>query len=186
MQQITIASANSLGVVQVPASDADGTTPLSVDINGNLTHNAGVTPGSFAKVSVNKYGLVSSGGSLMAGDIPDLSYDQITSGLVQPGSLADNAVRANNLADFSTVLIQEGNPGPGAFVGQLWYQPSTAQLRIYGAGSGSDLWMNVGFGNLQAQNLRWGGTYNADNSSLVTLTSAGAAAGLKAGDAFLQ
>ena len=55
------------------------------------------------------------------------------------------------MADYSTVLAQEGQP-TGQFLGQLWYQPSTAQLRVFGRGSSGDLWLAVGFGNLQANN----------------------------------
>ena len=69
-------------------------------------------------------------------------------------------------------------------LGQMWFTPSTSQLRVYGRGSGQqDLWLSVGFGALQTQNLRWGGTINADTSTIVSLTDIGTSAGLTAGGA---
>ena len=64
----------------------------------------------------------------------------------------------------------------------FWYQPSTAQLRVYGRGSNGRIWMPVGFGALQQQNLRFGFTYDASNSTITSITQYGAAIGLKAGD----
>ena len=52
---------------------------------------------------------------------------------------------------------------------------------MYGRGSGGDLWLSVGFGALQAQNLRWAGTVNADTSTITTLTDIGISEGLTAG-----
>ena len=81
--------------------------------------------------------------------------------------------------------MQEDNPGNGDFLGQFWYTPSTAQLRVYARGSGPEnIWLPVGFGALQANNLRWGGTYDADTDTLVSLTSIGVSEGLTAGQPF--
>jgi hypothetical protein len=81
--------------------------------------------------------------------------------------------------------MQESNPGAGAFLGQLWYTPSTAQLRVYSRGSGpQNLWLAVGFGNLQANNLRWGGTFDAATDSVVSVTTLGTSEGIIAGAAF--
>ena len=81
--------------------------------------------------------------------------------------------------------MQEVNPGQGDFLGQLWYTPSTAQLRVYSRGSGPEnIWLPVGFGALQANNLRWGGTYDADADKLAVLTAIAVSEGLTAGQAF--
>ena len=168
------------GVVRT--SDVPG--PIAA-FDGELVHRSSTTPGTYTKVIVDTYGLVTTGGQLEAGDIPNLSYDQITSGEVQPGSLADDAVEGRNIADYATCLMQETNPGPGDFLGQFWFTPSTSQLRVYSRGSGPEnIWLPVGFGALQANNLRWGGTYDAENDTLVTLTSIGQGEGLTAGQAF--
>ena len=42
----------------------------------------------------------------------------------------------------------------------------------------------VGFGALQANNLRWGGTYNADTDAIVSVTAIGTSEGLVAGSPF--
>jgi hypothetical protein len=177
---LPLATATTPGAVSVP-----GPT-LSVDANGALTHaSSGVTPGSYPKVTVNEDGHVIAGLDLEAGDIPDLSFDQITSGEIGAGVLGQCAVEAPNLCDYATVLMQEDNPGQGDYLGQLWWTPSTAQLRIYARGSGPEnVWRPVGFGALQANNLRWGGTYDADTDSLVSLTAIGVSAGLTAGQSF--
>ena len=99
--------------------------------------------------------------------------------------LGECAVQATNIYDYATVLLQEDHPGEGDYLGQLWYTPSTAQLRVYVRGSGpANIWRPVGFGSLQANNLRWGGTYDADSDTIVSLTAIGTSEGLTAGQSF--
>ena len=95
-------------------------------------------------------------------------------------------VTGPNIADYATAFMQEGSPGKGDFLGQLWLEPSTSQLRMYARGSNGLQWINVGFGALQANNLRWGGSYDADTNTLTVLTAIGTGEGLKAGDPFPQ
>jgi hypothetical protein len=45
------------------------------------------------------------------------------------------------------------------------------------------LWNPVGFGVLSQQNLRFGGTYDATNSTVITVSTFGTQAGLTSGDA---
>ena len=81
--------------------------------------------------------------------------------------------------------MQEDNPGAGDFLGQFWYTPSTAQLRVYARGSGPEnIWLPVGFGALQANNLRWLGTYDAANDKVVVVTAIGVSEGISAGQPF--
>ena len=65
----------------------------------------------------------------------------------------------------------------------MWWQPSTSQLRVYARGSAGNQWSPVGFGALQANNLRWGGTFDASTGKVSIITSFAETAGLKAGDA---
>ena len=181
----TPATTTTLGAVIVPDTDADGPTALDIALDGTLTHSvSGVVSGTYPKVSVDKYGHVVNGSPLIAADIPDISYDQITSGFVQPGSLAEDCVRGPNIADYATAFMQEASPGIGDFLGQLWFQPSTAQLRIYARGCNGLQWAAVGFGALQANNLRWGGAFDASTGNLTVLTDIGLSEGLVAGSAF--
>ena len=177
---LPLATATEPGAVSVP-----GPT-LSVDASGALTHaSSSVVPGTYPKVTVDEDGHVTAGLQLEASDIPDLSFDQITSGEIPPGALGECAINAPNICDYATCLMQEDNPGAGDFLGQFWYTPSTAQLRVYSRGSGPEnLWLPVGFGALQANNLRWGGTYNADTDTIVSVTSIGTSEGITSGQAF--
>ena len=178
---LPIATDTTPGVV-MPGPD------LTVDGSGELIISNQVSPGpgTYVKVQVKENGLVEQGfTTLDVSDLPDLSYDQITSGEIGPGVLGECAVEAPNICDYATCLMQEDNPGAGDYLGQFWYTPSTAQLRVYARGSGPEnIWLPVGFGALQANNLRWGGTYDADSDTLVSLTSIGVSEGLTAGQPF--
>jgi len=171
---LPLATASTTGVVKPGAS-------MKVDGAGNISIDNIVAAGSYTKVQVNDVGLVESGGSLSASDVPDLSADQITSGLISPTIIGDRSIQEIKLADYSTCLIQEGAPSGDYKLGQLWFTPSTSQLRVYSRGSSGDLWLSIGFGALQQQNLRWGGTVNAADSTITTLTDIGVSEGLVAG-----
>ena len=174
---LPLATESTPGIVQPYGS-------LTVDGTGILRIAPGTTPGTYTKVTVNGEGLVIQGSQIEADDILEVNADSIV-GEIGSTQLAECAVEAPNICDYATCLIQEDNPGKGAFLGQFWYTPSTAQLRVYARGSGPEnIWLPVGFGALQANNLRWGGTYDADTDTLVSLTSVGVAEGLNAGQPF--
>ena len=183
---LPLATSTTPGAVIVPATDADGDTALDIAGTGDLTHaTSGVTAGTYPKVTVNKYGHVTNGAQLQASDIPEISADKITSGEIDSDLLAECSVTAPKICDYATCLMQEDHPGPGDFLGQFWFTPSTAQLRVYARGSGpQNIWLPVGFGALQADNLRWLGTYDADTDTIVSLTTIGQSYGLSAGDSF--
>ena len=171
---LPVATENSPGAVYPGGS-------LVVDNTGQIYLPSNTTPGVYTKVTVNAEGLVTLGSQLQASDIPDISADQITTGTFDDYLIADRSIEEIKLADYSTCYVQEGNPGGGSKLGQFWFTPSTSQLRVYGRGSGEDLWLSVGFGALQAQNLRWAGTIDADTSTIVSLTAIGVSEGLSAG-----
>lgn len=157
-------------------------TGLVMGSNAELNHSNSVVGGEAIKVSYDAQGHITGALPLGAADIPDLSFDQITSGQVDGASIADRSIAEIKLSDYSTCYVQEGQPSGDPKLGQFWFTPSTSQLRVYGRGSGGDLWLSVGFGALQAQNLRWGGTINATTSQIVSVTAIGQAEGLKAND----
>ena len=159
-------------------------TGLTVTSGGVLNHLNTTVAGTYTKVSVDPEGHVTLGANLDSSDIPELSYDQITSGEIGPGVLGQCAVQAPNICDYATAYMQEASPGVASYLGQLWFQPSTAQLRIYARGSNGLQWANVGFGALQANNLRWGGAFDASTGTVTVLTDAGLNEGLVAGSAF--
>lgn len=177
------ATSTTLGAVIVPTTNDN---PVRVDGLGNLTHDTSpVTPGTYVSLTVDNHGHVTDGEEvLQIGQIPDLSADNITSGQFGTNRLEDHSVTAPKLADYATCLMQEDFPGPGEFLGQFWYTPSTAQLRVYSRGSGpQNLWTPVGFGLLQQQNLRFAFTFDASTSTITSITQYGAPLDLAVGDA---
>lgn len=171
---IPLATTSSVGGVKVPGSD------LTVKADGSIElADSGVVAGIYPKVGVNKKGIVTLGTVLAPGDIPPISADKITSGVLGDARIADRSIKNTKMADYSTVLIQEGSPtGTDHYTGQLWYKESDAQLRTWSGNS----WVNVGFGRLSEENLRFCGTFNAATGVVDAVTQFGITAGLKAGD----
>lgn len=174
--EIPIATPTTVGGVSVPVGEG-----INVDGAGALRHTAsGIAAGSYTKVAVNATGHVINGEGLEAIDIPNISADKITTGEFGTARLEDDAVTMPKLADYSISYIQEAQPSitPDLHIGCLWYQESTAQLRMWNGNS----FMPVGFGRLSQENLRFGGTVNADTGNVVNLTDAGRNGGLIVGD----
>jgi hypothetical protein len=172
---VPIANDSTLGVVR-PGVD------LAVDGQGNMNHiTKNNAPGTYTKFTVDLTGHVIAGTNLTADDIPVVNGSSITGNINSDANILDRSIGEIKLADYSTCLVQEGAPSGDYKLGQLWFTPSTSQLRVYGRGSSGDLWLSVGFGALQAQTLRWAGTVNADTSTIMTLTDIGVSEGLTAG-----
>jgi len=174
---IPLATNSTIGGVKVPGPD------VTVSSDGALTlGDSGVTAGTYPKVTVNPKGVVTAGTNLAASDIPDLDADKITSGNLDGSFITDRSVQQIKLADNSTCYIQESRPSADTatnYKGCLWFQESTAQLRIFNSNS----WVAVGFGRLSQDNLRWGGIVNATTGLVATLTDAGQTAQLIVGAA---
>ena len=157
---------------------------LSVDSSTNqLDIKNRITGGTFTKVTCDIYGSVTAGQQLSSDDLPSINGSKITSG-VDGAVINDRSITEIKLSDYSTCLIQEGVPTGDFKLGQFWFTPSTNQLRVFGRGSdpNNGLWLSIGFGALQQQNLRWGGTCDASTSTVTTLTDIGISEGLTAGD----
>lgn len=157
-------------------------TGLTVDNSGALNHANFAAPDTYTKVTVDSEGHVTAGAQLTADDIPGIDAGNIV-GEITTDQLAECSVTAPKICDYATTLMQEDHPGAGDFLGQYWYTPSTAQLRVYSRGSGpQNIWLPVGFGVLAQQNLRLGFTYDATTARIITVTSYGTIAGLAAGE----
>ena len=178
--ELPVATATTLGVSKYPASGA-----LVVDASGSvsLSQTAAGT-GPHVKVLCDQYGRVTDSLPLTNDDLPALDATKITVNQLTGSQLADDTITAKNLGDYTTCLMQEDFPGSSEdyFLGMMWFQPSTSQLRVYARGSAGTQWAPVGFGALQANNLRWGGTFDAAANTVSIVTEFGKTAGLEVGD----
>lgn len=154
---------------------------LSVGVDGALNIANQITATTGSKFRIDGQGSIVDVLVQTAADIPDLPASKITTGDLSPSLTADRSIEEIKLADYSTCYVQEGQPSNNPKQGQFWFTPSTSQLRVYARGSGSDLWLSVGFGALQASNLRWAGTFNAATGTIIALTDIGVSEGLTAG-----
>ena len=168
---LPLATASTVGAVSIPVASA----PLAISGTGVLSiANSGVTAGTYPKVTVSAQGIVTSGTTLSAGDIPDLATSKITTGQFGTNFVANDAITMDKLANLSTGFIQEASPDISDLpTGVFWLQESTGQLRIFNGNS----FFSVGFGRLAEENLRFCGTFNASNGTIVTLTAFGTSAG---------
>jgi len=174
---LPLATATAVGAMSVPTASA----PLAVDGNGVLSiADSGSGTGTFTKVTVTAKGIVSTGASLVAADIPVLDAAKVTTGQFATARIADNAITMDQVGNNAISFIQEAQPAITDLpTGVYWLQESTGQLRIFNGNS----WFSVGFGRLAEENLRFSGTFNASNGLIVTLTTFGTSAGFSAGNA---
>ena len=174
---LPIATASAVGAVSIPVASA----PLAISGTGVLSiADSGVTAGTYPKVTVSAQGIVTSGTTLSAGDIPDLATTKITTGQFGTSFVANDAITMDKLANLSTGFIQEASPDISDLpTGVFWLQESTGQLRIFNGNS----FFSVGFGRLAEENLRFCGTFNASNGTIVTLTAFGTSAGFTVSNA---
>lgn len=157
---------------------------LSVDSSGTIGITNTVTPGTYTKVTVTAQGVVSTGDTLAASDVPNLAASQITSGTLPAARIASDAITADKLADQSTVKF--GGAGAtdnivtfpdGDFKGQFFFDESTdGDLYIFTGQSFQPITVISG-------NLVNAGTYNANTNQLTSVTTQGSAAGFTAGAA---
>ena len=83
-----------------------------------------LVPDTYTKVTVDEYGHVTVGNTLNGTDIPEHSADLITSGHLPVNetldpegniygdtlAIADNSITGRHITDYTTCLMQEGNP----------------------------------------------------------------------------
>lgn len=169
------ATSTTQGAVSVPGP------ALGVAADGTLTHSdSGVAAGTHQSVTVDARGHVTNGGPLTAAMVPNLDASKITTGTIPTARIADGAITMPKLANLAISFIQEGNPGnAGHPTGVMWLQESTGQLRMWNGNS----WFSVGFGRLQAENLRFCGTFDATTDIVTGTTTFGANAGMTIGGA---
>lgn len=156
-------------------------TGLTVTPAGVLNHSNTTVAGTYSKVTIDPQGHVTVGGNIEAADVPELPADKIVGGTFDPALIAAESIDGSKLTDYSTCYIQPNQPLDGEYLGRFWLNPETSQLYAYARGSAGDYWIPVGFGRLAQENLRFCGTFDADASTITTLTDYGVQAGLTLG-----
>ena len=156
-------------------------TGLTVTPAGVLNHSNTTVAGTYSKVTVDPQGHVTVGGNIDATDVPNLPADKIVGGTFDPALIATESIDGTKLVDYSTCYIQPNQPIEGEYLGRFWLNPETSQLYAFARGSAGDYWIPVGFGRLAQENLRFCGTFDADTSTITTLTDYGVQAGLTIG-----
>lgn len=156
---------------------------LAVDVNGNLSIDNTVATGTYTKVTVTAEGVVSTGDTLDADDIPDHSAAKLTSGTIGSSIIADDAVTAAKLADESTTLFAGASGSDdvttfpdGDFKGQFFYDETGQDLYIYTGTAFVPITVLSG-------NLVNAGAYNASTNLMSSVTTAGSSAGFSVGAA---
>jgi len=169
---LPVALTNAVGAVQVPAAQG-----LSIDASGSIgLTNTGVTAGTYTKITVDSYGRATTGTTLTAADIPDLSVSKFTTGALATARIADDAITAAKLGDRSTATIAETTPAGGAFIGQTHLNSLTGDYFLWDG----NVWQPIG---ISVGEVVLAGTYDASTNLMATVTSEGTALGFTVGSA---
>ncbi len=161
------ATASTKGIIQ-PG------TGLSVS-SGTLNHTNSTTAGTYPKVTVDAQGHVTAGASLAESDIPALPASKITSGTFATALIADDAVTAQKLANYSTAKFGESLP-VADFIGQIFFNPLDEAFFLWDG----NVWQPLG---ISAGSVIFAGTYDATLNQIATVTTEGSSIGLTVGNA---
>jgi hypothetical protein len=163
---LPVGTASALGAV------SPGTGLVSA--SGVLNHANSVASGIYYKVTVDEQGHVSSGTTaLEASDIPSLNASIITDGTLGSLRIADEAITAAKLANYSVSAFGEAPPAAD-YIGQFFYNPLEKDLFLWDG----NVWNPVG---VSIGEIIFAGTYDANLNVISSTTSAGAGAGLTTG-----
>jgi hypothetical protein len=145
-----------------------------VTVSGIFNHANSVASGVYYKVTVDAQGHVSAGeASLVADDIPSIPASKITTGTFGSGFIADEAILASKLANYSVSQFGEAPP-VADFIGQFFFNPLEKDLYLWDG----NVWNPVG---ISIGEIIFGGTYNASGNILGSVSADGAGIGLSVG-----
>jgi hypothetical protein len=164
------ATASTKGIIQ-PG------TGLAVNA-GVLNHSNTATAGTFTKLTIDVEGHTVTGTTLDSADIPDLDTAKITTGTFATARIADNAITADKLSDYSTASISESLP-VADFIGQIHLNPLDRAFFMWDG----NVYVPIG---ISAGQILLAGTFDASDpagvGSVQSVTPDGAAAGFVVGD----
>ena len=149
-------------------------TGLSIT-SGTLNHSNSTTAGTYTKLTVDAQGHITAGTTLSASDIPSLDTSKITSGTFATSMVADEAITAAKLANYSTAQIGSALP-TADFIGQFFLNPLERSVYMWDG----NVWQGVG---ITAGTVIFAGTYDANTNQIASVTAEGSALGLSAGNA---
>lgn len=145
-----------------------------VTVSGIFNHANSVASGTYYKVTVDEQGHVSAGeASLVADDIPSIPASKITTGTFGSGFIADEAILASKLANYSVSQFGEAPP-VADFIGQFFFNPLEKDLYLWDG----NVWNPVG---ISVGEIIFGGTYNASGNTIASVSADGAGIGLSIG-----
>lgn len=160
------------------ASTVGGVYPgsgLSVAVDGQLNHTNTVATGTYTKLTIDAQGHVTAGASLVAGDIPEISTDKLTSGFLPADRIASDAVTGAKLANSSTAQFGASQP-TAEYTGQLYFNSLTRDIYIWDG----NVWQPIG---ISVGEIVFAGTYDANTNLVASVTVDGTAVGLVVGQA---
>ena len=142
-----------------------------VTVSGIFNHANSVASGIYYKVSVDGQGHVNAGvAALTSDDIPSIPASKITTGTFGSGLIADDAILASKLANYSVSQFGEAPP-VADFIGQFFFNPLGKDLYLWDG----NVWNPVG---VSVGEIIFAGTYNASGNIIASTSSDGAAVGL--------
>jgi len=170
---VTAATSSALGGVIVGSDFAVSTGTIS------LATQAGLTAGSYPKVTVTTKGIITAGAALTAGDIPTLDASKITTGSLDIARVASNTVTGAKLANYAITKIGDTQPTADQ-IGQFFFNPLSRDLFLWDGNVFQPIGISVG-------EIVFAGTFDASTGSgtglITSVTAEGTAIGLAIGQA---
>ena len=169
---VTAATNAALGGVIVGSDFSVSTGTIS------LATQAGVTPGTYTKVTLNDKGVATAATVLSAGDIPSLDTAKITTGTIGVDRYGANTITGAKLANYATSKISDAVP-TADYISQFFYNPLERTLFMWDGNVYQPI--GVTFGQVV-----FSGTYSAATNLITSVTADGSAIGLAVGAALVS
>jgi len=168
---VTAATSSALGGVIVGGDFAVSTGTIS------LATRAGLTAGTYPKVTVTTKGIVTAGTTLEAADIPSLDASKITTGSLDIARVASNTVTGAKLANYAITKIGDTQPTADQ-IGQFFFNPLSRDLFLWDGNVFQPIGISVG-------EIVFAGTFDASagggTGHVASVTAEGTAIGLVEG-----